>query len=279
MIGRYFGRMLRKGSGEPLVLLHGIISGEGVWSNVLPLLALHHDVIVLTALGHNGGPPIEIRPASLEHVVNDVERQLDELGLGEVHLAGNSLGGWIAIELARRGRARTVCALSPAGAWDHDWKDKQRVFKILSDAIRDARRLRRLAPLGAGSKLVRRIALRHMAVHGERVSPAEFLAILDDTANCVIAEDLLADGGQLAPLDPPPCPITLAWSARDRLFLVDVYGARARHLIPGARFVVLEDVGHVPMFDDPQLVAQTILATTRQASSDDLLGGTVTRLP
>ncbi|HEY7830033.1 MAG TPA: alpha/beta hydrolase [Solirubrobacteraceae bacterium] len=271
--------MLRKGSGEPLVLLHGIISGERTWSNVMPLLAPHHDVIVLTALGHNGGPPVNTRPASFEHVTDDVERQLNELGVGKVHLAGNSMGGWIAIELARRGRARTVCALSPAGAWDHDWTDKQRVFKILSDALRDARRLRRLAPLGAGSKLVRRTALRHMAVHGERVSSAEFLDILDDTAGCVIAEDLLADGAQLEPLDPTPCPITLAWSARDQLFLVDVYGARARHLIPGARFVVLEDMGHVPMFDDPQLVAQTILATTRQSSSDDLVGGTVTRLP
>ena len=279
MIGRYFGLMLRKGSGEPLVLLHGIISGERVWSNVLPLLAPHHDVIVLTTLGHNGGPPVTIRPANLDHLIDDVERQLDELGVGKVHLAGNSLGGWIAIELARRGRARTVCALSPAGAWDHDWTDKQRVFKLLSDALRDARRLRGLAPLGANSKLVRRIALRHMAVHGERVSPAEFLAALDDTAGCVIAEDLLADGAQLEPLDPTPCPITLAWSARDQLFLVDVYGARARHLIPGARFVVLEDVGHVPMFDDPQLVAQTILATTRQSSSEDLVEGSVTRLP
>ena len=67
---------------------------------------------------------------------------------------------------------------------------------------------------------------------------------------------------QIAPLDPPPCPITLAWAAEDLLFPVDLYGTRARELIPGARFIVLDDVGHVPMFDDPQLVAETILAVT-----------------
>jgi pimeloyl-ACP methyl ester carboxylesterase len=57
-------------------------------------------------------------------------------------------------------------------------------------------------------------------------------------------------------LDLPPCPITLAWCAQDRIFPVDVYGARARELVPGARFIVLDDVGHVPMFDDPKVVAR-----------------------
>jgi len=73
-------------------------------------------------------------------------------------------------------------------------------------------------------------------------------------------------GAQIAPLDPPPCPITLAWSGGDRLLPVDVYGARARELIPGARFIVLDDVGHVPMSDDPQLVAETILTATTASS-------------
>jgi len=256
--------MLRQGAGEPLVLLHGIITGERVWGHVLPLLAPCHDAIALTLLGHNGGPHATSRPAGLKHLVDDVERQLDELGLGEVHLAGNSLGGWIAIELARRGRARSVCALSPAGAWERDWQDTRRVFKALADARRNARALGRLAPPFAGSKWLRHSVLRHNAVHGERVSPEEFLAIIEDVVGCVIAEDLLADGAQLAPLDPLSCPVTLAWSAQDWLFPVATYGARARHLIPAASFIVLEDVGHVPMFDNPRLVAQTILATTRQ---------------
>lgn len=112
--------LLRQGQGQPLVLLHGVICAERIWSNVLPRLVAHHDVIVPTALGHHGGPPATTRPVSIEHIVDDMERQLDRLGLGKVHLAGNSMSAWIAIELARRGRALTVCALSPAGAWDHD---------------------------------------------------------------------------------------------------------------------------------------------------------------
>jgi len=96
------------------------------------------------------------------------------------------------------------------------------------------------------------------------VSPSEYLALADDVIGCEIADDLLATASdeQIAPLDSPPCPITLAWAAQDLLFPVDVYGARARELIPAARFIVLDDVGHVPMFDDPRLVAQTILTAT-----------------
>jgi pimeloyl-ACP methyl ester carboxylesterase len=97
------------------------------------------------------------------------------------------------------------------------------------------------------------------------VSPAELLALADDAIGCEIAEDLFADESSLAPLDPPPCPITLAWPGRDRVFPVEINGARARELIPGASFLVLDGAGHVPMLDDPRLVARTILASTGAA--------------
>ena len=261
--------MMRQGQGEPLVLLHGILGSERTWNSVVPLVAPRHDVIVPTELGHNGGPVAKERPVSIEHIVDDMERQLDELGLAKVHLAGNSMGGWVAIELARRGRAFTVCAFSPSGTWDVDWKDVKRGSKKMYSAVRDTRRSRAMLPLLARSKRLRHWILRLSTVHGERVSPAELLAIADDVIGCEIAEDVSAlMEAQLAPLDPPPCPITLAWSAEDRLFPADVYGARARELIPGARFIVLDDVGHAPMRDDPRLVAQTILAVTAASSHD-----------
>src|SRR5580704_16742535 len=86
----YNAPVLRQGSGEPLVLLHGILGSERMWSHVVPLLADHHDVIAPTMLGHRGGAPATMRPARLEHVVDDAQRLLDELGLEQVHLAGNS---------------------------------------------------------------------------------------------------------------------------------------------------------------------------------------------
>jgi pimeloyl-ACP methyl ester carboxylesterase len=261
--------VLRQGDGEPLVLFHGILCAGRVWRNVVPLLAPHFDAIAPTELGHLGGPACDARPVTFEEVVDDAERLLDELGLGKAHLAGNSLGGWISLELARRGRAKTVCALSPAGAWDRDWRDKDRIYGSLRTAQRDTRRSRRLLPLLARSARFRRWTFSEIAVHGDRVSRADYLEFADDAIGCSILEDIIEDTAeaQLAPLDPPPCPITLAWSGEDRIFPVDPYGSRARQMIPGARFLVLDGVGHVPMHDDPKLVAETILAATEAATT------------
>jgi len=258
--------VLRQGSGESLVLLHGILGSERMWSHVVPLLADHYDVIAPTMLGHRGGRPASVRPARLAHIVDDAQRLLDELGLEQAHLAGNSLGGRVALELARLGRARTVCALSPSGTWQAGSQDHRRATEDLRATVRAARRSRAGLPLLVRSGRFRRWALRDTAAHGERVSPAELLGLTDDLLGCGIVEDLFGEAAMLEPLDPPPCPITLAWAARDRVFPLHINGARARELIGGARYIVLEDVGHVPMLDDPQLVAQTIL-TAAAASS------------
>jgi pimeloyl-ACP methyl ester carboxylesterase len=261
--------MLREGAGEPLVLLHGVICGERVWRHVAPLLAPTHDVIAPAALGHYGGRRATVRPTNIEHIVDDAERSLDELGLESPHLAGNSMGGWVALELARRGRARTVCALSPAGFWDHSWEDKHRAFRVLTKAAQDTRHSRTILPLLARSRRFRRWALRYGALHGERVSRTDLIDLAEDTIGCEIYEDIEGTTDQIAPLDSSPCPITLAWSGQDRIFPVDLYAARARELIPGADFIVLDDVGHMPMLDDPQLVADTILAVTGAVASGD----------
>src|ERR1039457_6000148 len=100
---------------EPLVLLHGITMSGRVWDRTIPFLKAHHQVLAPTLMGHHGGAtPVE-RPVRLRHLVDDIERILDQSELDRPHFAGNSLGGWIALELAGRGRASSVCALSPAG--------------------------------------------------------------------------------------------------------------------------------------------------------------------
>jgi pimeloyl-ACP methyl ester carboxylesterase len=259
---------MREGEGEPLVLLHGILCSERAWGRTIPELAGEFDVIAPTMLGHRGGRAPASRPAANGDLVDDVERDLDELGLDRVHLAGNSLGGWVALELARRGRARSVCALSPAGAWDASGgEDLPRVAALLRAAVRETRRSRRLLPLRAFSPRYRHRALANSVAHGERVSRAEVVAGADDAIECTAFDDLLRSDAALAPLDPPPCPIVLAWSGEDRIFPVDLYGPKMRELVPGAEFRVLEGVGHIPMADDPRLVAETIRATAAKAPS------------
>jgi pimeloyl-ACP methyl ester carboxylesterase len=234
-----------------------------VWDGVRPLLEAHHDVVTLTTLGHRGGAAPSRRPMTVLDAVDHAERALDERGLERPHIAGNSLGAWMAIELARRGRAQTVCALSPAGAWTAGTAEQKHGVRKIRRAIRMAR-LSRALPMTVlmRSAVVRRLVLRDVAEHGDRLTAAQALEATADLLGCVVADDILSTGEEIAPLDPLPCPITLAWASDDALLPVKVNGAVARARLPQARFVVLPGVGHVPMIDDPETVARTILETT-----------------
>ena len=102
----------------------------GVWTDVIPLLTDHHEVMAPTAIGHRGGPPLAGK-ATIAALTDEAERALDARGIDRVHVAGNSMGGWTAIELARRGRALTVCAFSPAGAWTVGASDELRASHMV----------------------------------------------------------------------------------------------------------------------------------------------------
>src|SRR5436305_2736547 len=106
----------RGGSGSPMLCLHGFMDTWRTWELVLPMLERRHDVLAITLPGHAGGPPLEGNVVT-EPFVDAVERMLDAAGLEIVHLVGNSLGGYVAFQLAARGRAATVVAFAPAGGW------------------------------------------------------------------------------------------------------------------------------------------------------------------
>ena len=246
---------------EPLLLLHGVTMSANVWADVIPFLTDIHEVIVPTAAGHRGGPPL-VGPATISALTDQIERLLDERGLDRVHIAGNSMGGWMAIELARRGRALTVCAFSPAGFWTPGAADETHATKTIRRSRSLVRMVRPLAPTLLRLPFVRRQAMRDAAEHGERLTAAQAVDVLLDLADCPAADALLGTSESVATLEPLPCPVTLAWSAMDRIFPPEVNGVTARERLPQADFRLLPGVGHVPMIDDPRLCAETILART-----------------
>jgi pimeloyl-ACP methyl ester carboxylesterase len=250
--------------GSDLVLLHGLtMSSETAWREVVPLLADHHQVHAPNALGHRGGPSVQRRPVTMSDVVDAAEHYLDERGLDRPHLAGNSMGGFVAIELARRGRASTVCALSPPGLWSPGDGLQARSLDSKGRAL--GRLMRPALPLMFRSASLRRSGLRDMAVRGDRLTPAQAVEIISDALDGAIHDDLSADEWHIAPLDPLPCPITVAWSENDRVLPMAEYARALSDRLPHATFEVLAGVGHVPMIDDPGLVARTILAVTGAA--------------
>ena len=103
----------------PIGLLHGVTSSARAWDALLPKLRQRHRVFMPTLAGHCGGPPLPAGRTGVVHRIVDAAcRQLDEATIDTAHVVGNSLGGWVALELARRGRAQSVLALSPRAHGD-----------------------------------------------------------------------------------------------------------------------------------------------------------------
>lgn len=253
-----------------VVLLHGILMSGNGWQDVVPLLSDRHRVYAFTTAGHRGGSPAPPRPATVSDLVDDAERYLDECGLERPHVVGLSLGGWMAIELARRGRAATVCALAPAGFWSSGDSAQAQVQKQIHKFVaigRIARPLRPAVALAMKSATVRRFGLRDAACHADRITAAQSVDAIDDIIGCTVeVDDFLGSAEQIAPFDPLPCPVTIAWSGNDAIIPVPLCDKIARERVPGASATTLPGVGHVPMVDDPDLVARTILAVTGAGS-------------
>jgi pimeloyl-ACP methyl ester carboxylesterase len=186
-------------------------------------------------------------------------RQLDEAAIDTAHIVGNSLGGWVALELARRGRAQSVLALSPAGAWRSP-RDLRRLLVL----FRAGAALGHIngIPNFAMRKRVRRILLLLMAEHADRMTPAQVLATFEDIAACTALPEILDgawDNGPIKPISEASYRVRIAWGLNDRMLPFMRYGAPMLAAVPEAEFAFLAGVGHVPMIDDPDLVANTII--------------------
>jgi pimeloyl-ACP methyl ester carboxylesterase len=264
------------GVGTPLLLVHGITATFRVWEPVIPALEEHHHVIAPTLAGHHGAKPLDDGVVvSVGALTEVIERRLDELELEQLHVAGNSLGGWVALELARRGRALSVVAFSPAASWN-SVRDLARVSMIVEMGhLASGMSTRRLRGLLARPRS-RRSLLRLAVEHGERVPPAVAESMLRENAGCVIAGDFLRavwrDGALADTIDSPGCPIRIAWPEHDRTLPFERHGRPLLAAIPNAELVRLPGVGHVPMYDDPPLVTSTILEVTRAVDVARSLG-------
>jgi pimeloyl-ACP methyl ester carboxylesterase len=251
----------RGAAGEPLVLIHGFSSTRLSWEPVLEALERSHDVLAVTLAGHVGGPVLAGTPVSVDALVDAVERDLDAAGFETAHVVGNSLGGWIALELAARGRARSVVALSPAGGWESGSRAERRLQVLFTRNQKLA-----VALLPRIDSLMRRPRMRRallwqVAAHGERLGPAAAAQMVRDSAACPVyfelLEAILRDGPPRA-FDGVRCPVLLAWGTRDRIIPSASYSQRLRDMLPDAEWLELPGLGHIPMGDDPELVARTI---------------------
>jgi pimeloyl-ACP methyl ester carboxylesterase len=256
----------RMGSGPPLILLHGVGHRRQAWGAVLDRLTPYRDVIIADLPGHGESPPLERGRPALEAMLGAVTALLDDLALERPHVAGNSLGGRLALEAAVAGRAASATGLSPAGFWrdEREANMARAMFKVMEAAGGGLQRF--------GPALSRHTAGRAL-LYGVTVSrpsrvPAEQAA--GDMAAFLAARDaleaILAELGPFTGQLPADVPVTIAWGTKDRMLRPpQVLVAKAR--LPRARMRPLPGCGHVPMTDDPALVADVLLQGSGRLAS------------
>ena len=251
----------RAGSGEPLLLLHGIGSTHDDFTALRPRLNADYRVLAPDLPGHGRSPALPGKP-TISAIADAIVADLDELGVGRVHVLGNSIGARIALELAVRGRARSVVAISPSGLNTPAERAYQGVLMSGNRLI--LRRLRPFLPALARTTLGRTALLTGLRSAPWRSSETEARALREGFAAAdafwqMLWWGILADVP--TGLDRIDCPVVLAQGTAD---LVAV-GQTPRYLaaIPGARFVPLVGAGHAPQSDAPGAILMLVRASHR----------------
>jgi len=251
---------VRKGRGEPLVLIHGIGSHWQMWSPVLDRLAAERDVLAVDLPGFGRSPALDVEPtvAALADAVSDLAASQ---GMVRPHVGGNSLGGGIALELARTGRARSATGLSPIG-FAHG-REQPYGVAVLKASRALARGLGPALDPPLRTALGRTLVIGHLIGRPWRVPAEDAIRATHDLAAAPAFDATLPHviswTWRHGDLD---VPVTIGWGTRDML-LIPRQGRRARRRMPGADHVWLRGCGHVPTWDDPEQIATVLLAGSR----------------
>lgn len=255
---------LRRGSGEPLLLLHSLGGSNAQWNPVLDRLAAEREVIAVELPGFGSSPPL---PAGVKPTPHNLAAQVLAFarGLGIERppgVAGISLGSWVAIECARRGGAGSVVALCPAGFWRPPLGPRS------NRGYRAVRLLRPLVPALLRIAPLRERALAISVRDPGRVPFDDAVAVLRAYGGGVgypeSNREMRASAvGDLSGLD---VPLTIAWAEHDRLLRT---GPLPGGVLPDAvRQLTLPGCGHIPTWDDPALVTEVILEGTARVRAD-----------
>ncbi|MFC9515822.1 alpha/beta fold hydrolase [Nocardiaceae bacterium NPDC056970] len=263
------------GSGEPLLLLHGFTLSHHVWHRVADDLASDYDVLALTMPAHWGGRRLRWRDLGIAGIADGIERELDAIGWDTCHVAGNSLGGQVAFELARRGRARSIAGINPGGGWKRFSRHEFRVgfgfaaqFPLMALAWL-------LGDRAAASRFFQRPVIANCSHDVSRVDPDDATNVIRAVSHCSVYLPILLAflrDGPLTGLDRVTAPTSLILGEYDTFLPRNTCIQRFLDELPGdVEENVLPGVGHIPMLEDPDVVAGAVRAhLARVVGCDDV---------
>lgn len=255
--------MTRKGSGKPLLLVHGLGGSRRSWSLIERALAEKREVIAIDLPGH-GASAAEADSGTFAGLMRSLDAFLDAHGLAGVDMAGSSMGARMVLEMARRGRTGAAVALDPGGFW-RGWERAYLEANLIA-SVKLVRALQPTLPALARSAAARTMLLplisaRPWALHPEAVE-AELRSFAATETFDALARDLARGPAQQGPAREGAGPVTIVWGRQDRICLPH-QADRALARFPGARLIWLDRCGHYPMWDRPDETIAIILEATR----------------
>jgi len=252
----------RRGTGDPLLLLHGLGSRRQVWEPLFDELAGRYELWSVDLPGFGASPPLTATRTTISTLTDAVHQFAAAEGLDRPHVAGNSLGGGIALELAARGAVRSATAFAPIGFWstrERQWcQASMRNIRTLGGVARPA------LPALVGNPVTRTLLLGQFYGRPWRLDPQTTIEATDALIGAAGFDDACDDfEGYLAPESAADnVPVTIVWGSRDGLLLPRQLN-RARRRLPRARHLMFAGSGHIPMADDPAASARAIAETAR----------------
>lgn len=252
----------RRGSGPPLLLVHGLGGSRNSWDPIAGALAERREVIAIDLPGH-GATPAGPDSGTFNGLADSVERFIRDQRLGGIDVAGSSMGARIVLEMARRGVVGNVVALDPGGFW-HGWE--RTFFKsTIGASVRLLRLLRPALPALSRNVASRTALLAQLSARPSTLDPTMVAAELESLVATRTFDSLVGDlssgPAQQGPAAPSTGNVVIGWGRSDRLCLPR-QAKRAIAAFPSAKLHWFERCGHFPIWDQPEQAVQLILSST-----------------
>ena len=255
---------IRRGTGKPLLLIHGLGGSWRSWNPILNDLAAQREVIAIDLPGFGDTPPLlgEVSIRTLADAVTEFLTAQDLMGIDAV---GSSMGARLVLELARRGGVLgAVVSLDPGGFWQ-GW-ERTAFYGSVYASVRLIRVLQSLMPYLTGNPITRTLLFAQFSAHPWSLPADVTLDEMRTFANCPSFDELLeqlayGEVQQGAPANSIAHPLIIGWGRRD-LVCFPSQAQRALELFPDAKLHWFENCGHFPQWDVPQEAVRLILANT-----------------
>ncbi len=257
----------RTGHGKPLMLIHGLGSSLRTWDTILDPLAAQREVVAIDLPGFGATPPLSGKP-TIAALTDAVVAFLGDHDLRGVDVVGSSMGGRIALELARRGEVGATVALDPGGFWT---PGEVRFFELsVGASIRLVRALAPAMPFLTGNAAGRTMLFAQFSARPWALPADATLNEMRDFASSptimqTLHELVHGPTQEGAPRGSTPGPITIGWGRSDRVTLPS-QAQRAQERFPGARLHWFHRCGHFPHWDAPEVTSRLILDATAQTA-------------